>query len=217
MTLSSCFLGKFGRMRSLIVKRLSVLQPDLYSFPARELVLVPVGIGAVDSQIPVSLSSQESSIKSSKVAWHRKILLHPMSKQKSFLSTIGPLLPFLPWNQRLWGLGQGTHVSFHLTGPLKSPKVIWHKKPFYVLCPRPTTYHLHTVLYMVLLYFHFSPNHKLILSGYRLMGRGFYFDMPKSNTNTGNFSHFCQRHFTYFVVREQMVPFVEVGLLLTRI
>jgi hypothetical protein len=43
-----------------------------------------------------------------------------------------------------------------------------HKKLFYILCQSPTTY----CIYVVLLYFHFPPNKKLILSGCEWMGWG---------------------------------------------
>ncbi len=52
---------------------------------------------------------------------------------------------------------------------------------------------------MALLYFHFPPNYKLILSGGWMGGGLFYLDMPKSNTNTSNFLYSLQKHFMYFI------------------
>ncbi len=65
MTLSPCFLWRFGMMGSSVMKKFSVPQPDLYLIHSWWLAVVPVGTGTGYSRISNSLFNQGGPIKSS--------------------------------------------------------------------------------------------------------------------------------------------------------
>ncbi len=72
-SLSSCFLGKSGRMRSSgQTKAFQSYNQTFISFPTWELVVAQVGTGTEDSWIRIPLFNQGGPIKSSKATWHKK-------------------------------------------------------------------------------------------------------------------------------------------------
>jgi hypothetical protein len=170
MTLSFRFLKKSEKRRSSgRTKAFRSYNQTFTSFPAWELAVVSVGTGTGNC---VSLQPKRPNIKFQGNMTH-KIALQSMSKQKKlavlqldlyFFSCLGTSgCPNRDWDRGL----MNPCFSLQLRRPNEKFQVNMTKENRFISYVQ--------VLQssdMVLFYFHFFPNHRLILSGYGWIERG---------------------------------------------
>ncbi len=198
MTLSSCFLGKSGKMRFSDIKK--ACQSYKQTFTSC-LGTNGCPSGNWERRLTNLHFSLQPRRPYSKFpgTWLKKTVLHPMSQQKSFPVSQLDLYFFPAWAPVVVLVGTGKTDSWicvflsNQGGPIKCSKLTRHRKnssASYDQVLQSTN--------TVLLYSHFFPNHRLSdfipsrYGGEGGVGWLFHFDMPKSQTNTYEFYLFSK-------------------------
>jgi hypothetical protein len=155
------------------------------SFPAWEPAVVPVRTGRGTHESAFSLQPRRPD-KKFQGNMKQKTVLHPMPKKKglSVLQLDLYLLSCLATSgcpSRNWDTGLRNQRFFF------QPRRSKRKFQGIVTQKNCSTSYVQVLQHtnMVLLYFHFFPNHRLFPFLLWVVGRGgfLHFDMPKSNTN----------------------------------